>query len=86
MSADEAPGARVPADIAGNLVASVAVADHALTGDLCAAIRMVWRRETSAHGSRNEHAIGAHIYTRRCILIRIFLLLPAMIMPSFLPF
>jgi hypothetical protein len=48
VSADEAPGARVPADIVGNLVAPVAVANHALMGDLCAAIRIVWRRETSA--------------------------------------
>jgi hypothetical protein len=49
VSADEAPGARVPADIVGNLVAPVAVANHALMGDLCAAMRMAWRRETSAH-------------------------------------
>jgi hypothetical protein len=46
---DEAPGARVPAEIVGNLVAPVAVANHALMGDLCVAIRMFWRRETSAH-------------------------------------
>ena len=49
MSADEVLGARVPAGIAGSLAAPVAVADHALMGDLCAAIRMVWRRETSAN-------------------------------------
>jgi hypothetical protein len=41
--------ARRPADMAGNLVAPVAIADHALLGDLCAAVRIIRRRGTSAH-------------------------------------
>jgi hypothetical protein len=58
----------------GRLVASATIADHAVAGDLCAAVPTI--RLADVRICRNEYFIRVHIYARGGILTHVISTLP----------